>query len=155
LDPARMFDETGSQNFGGAVLGSVTDLVIDHNSLNEENIWIGIGDISLLPQASPLGGVWQSPNHGQTWNRRMGGQIQFVPNQTIPIGTGVRRVTLAIAEGRPSDEAVVYALINNPGAAINTPLSSGLYKTKSNGQGWTHVMLRQNSPTPSKIHNYV
>src|SRR5262249_56180115 len=69
-------------------------------------------------------------------------------------GGGVGRVPLAIAR-RPSDESDIYALINNPTAATEAPLSSGLFKTRSNGLGWTHVMLRQIKPIPGRLHNYV
>jgi photosystem II stability/assembly factor-like uncharacterized protein len=159
LDPAKMFLETGNTPLGaGASLPSVTDLVIDPNSRYQQNIWIGLGNIALAPD-SPNTSVWFSPNGGDTWFRRAGGQQQtsqgvFIPNQIIPTGVGVRRVTLAIAQ-RPSDESDIYALINNPTAAPETPLASGLYKTRSNGLGWTHVMLRQIKPIPGRLHNYV
>jgi photosystem II stability/assembly factor-like uncharacterized protein len=161
LDPAKMFLETGTTPLGaGAPLPSVTDLVIDPNSRYQQNIWIGLGNIALAAD-SPNTGVWFSPNGGDTWFRRAGGQQQssqgiFIPNQLTPTGVGVRRVTLAVAQ-RPSDESIVYALIDNPNQAQQTPLASGLYKTRSNGLGWTHVMLRENQPDVrrNRVHNYV
>ncbi len=90
-----------------------------------------------------------------------------MPNNTLPTGVGVGRVTVALGSGHPGDESYVYILIGNPpppavpgffndgtGEADTNPpgapdggsaskLPSGLYRSKDNGLNFTKVMLRE------------
>lgn len=158
----NMFTETGAPLPAGSALASVTDFRIDRLSFDEENIWVGVGNIGLVPTAN-TGGVWKSPNHGQQWFRQ-GGLTGGVENRGLPplnpYGTNIGRVTLALATGRFTEQGTVYALIVNPripgdaatelhdifnpGGATQGRFATGLYKTDNGGLDWTKVMLREN-----------
>src|SRR5439155_457382 len=86
----------------------LADLVID--PFSPEDIYIGLGNMGLVT-GSTAAGLWKSPNHGGSWNQTLGGVTPGVPNNTIPSGSNVGRVTLALGTGRPGDEAYIYALI--------------------------------------------
>src|SRR5262249_19545076 len=70
LTPANMFLDAGGTVAGGTALASVTSLEID--PFNEENIWVGLGNIGLLAP-STTGGVWRSSNGGGSWMQIVGG----------------------------------------------------------------------------------
>jgi hypothetical protein len=165
LTPASMFLDAGGTVAAGTQLASVTDIVIDPFSTNQASLWIGLGNMGLQP-ASTTGGVWFSSNNGNTWLQIPGGHDPLtnsgvqVLNQTIPTGTGVGRVTLAVPTVRSTDEGVVYVFIATPGTGqvINdgtsqhkqqttiTPTGVGLYKTVNGGLSWTGVMLKESVP---------
>jgi hypothetical protein len=135
LTPSVMFLDAGGTVASGTQLASVTDLVLD--PFNEENLWVGMGNIGLLAP-SVTGGVWRSTNGGNTWLQIVGGHDPrasvahvlrtYLPPKLnsaggegpsgggTPDGRIVGRVTLAMATGRAADETVVYALISNPRA---------------------------------------
>lgn len=178
LTPSRMFLENGQTvaQLNG-VLGSVTDIRIDRLSFEEENLWIGIGNIDLIRNANGqivngnMGGVWKSPNHGATWFRQ-GGANAGMPD-VATYGTNIRRITLAVASDRPEESGTVYVLMNNPriqgnndtephdvfnvaGTSSQGRFAAGLYKTEDGGLNWTKVMLRQNVQRPQQpIHDFV
>jgi photosystem II stability/assembly factor-like uncharacterized protein len=163
-------------NGGGTVtaaLASVTDLEVD--VYNPENIWIGLGNIGMLP-ASSTAGVWFSNNHGGTWKQIFGNhdplddksqpglRVADVRNQTIPVGPSVGRVTIALPRGPAEsvDENVVYVMMSTPGSGLvfadgnsmgldqtGTTSSIGVFKTSNSGLSWTHVMLKEESPDDS------
>src|SRR5205823_1489957 len=123
----------------GHALASVTDFHIDRLSNNEENLWLGLGNIGLVP-TSDTGGVWFSPNHGDTWFRS--GNLGNGMPDAATFGTNIRRITIGLPTGRVADEGTVYALINNPNQPNRDEFASGVYKTIDGGKNWTHVMLR-------------
>src|SRR6185369_663458 len=89
---------------------------------------------------------------GSSWKQVLGGGEPAVPNNTLPSGMALGRVTVAIGQGRLGDEATMYvnigALPASPGfiGTYDTGTSiAGLYKSKDNGQNFTHVMLKENT----------
>ncbi len=167
LDPARMFTNngTGAPLGAGFALPSVTDVVIDHLSFDDENIYVGLGNMGLVA-ASAAAGVWKSPNRGDTWIQIIGGLNPQLEMGTgvLPSGTEVGRITLAKPTVRQSDSGIIYALIANatPLGGANgvdagrsdAPNYYGLYKSKDGGDNWTHVMLRQLVPSQTQ-HKFV
>jgi hypothetical protein len=163
-------------NAGGVVgsaatpLASVTDLIID--PFNSNRLIIGLGNIGLVPTRSTAG-VWLSINKGASWTQMVGGDGAVpppgstalpVPNGTLPSGTALGRVTIAMGTGRVGDEKYVYVLIGNP-PGNNTPPNvdfgtslgntAGLYRTKDNMLNWTKVKLKQDMrPAFSSFHNF-
>jgi hypothetical protein len=134
---------------GAVPLGSVTDLVI--NPFNPEKIYVGIGNIGLLT-SSVSAGVWISPNHGGSWQQLAQGiNSGGVPNDNLPSGLGVGRVTIGLGSGRLADSAFVYVLMANaspfplspPPNSLNTGTYMGLFASRNGGNDWTKVMLRQ------------
>ncbi len=145
----------------GTALASVTSLVLD--SFNPNQITIGLGNIGLVA-ASSTGGVWISPNasnpSGATWTAMIGGDNAAIPNNTLPQGAALGRVTVAEGSGIGNGEKVFYVLIGNPTSA--TPVTggsevfgteSGLYKTSDGGLNWTKVQLMQQTgfTAPDKV----
>src|SRR5262249_4716593 len=108
LDPSKMFLEDGSTLGGGRPLASVTDLFLDRLSDFQENIWIGLGNINLVGN-SDTGGLWKSPNRGDSWFRMQGPAgfpvLELPSASDYPNGGGpnVGRVTVALAQSRPQD----------------------------------------------------
>jgi hypothetical protein len=140
----------------GTALASVTDLFM--NPADSTNVYIGLGNIGLL-SASTTGGVWVSNNANQTtvsWRSVVGGNNPSIPNNTLPSGKGVGRVTVAEAGGVTGNVAVVYVMISD---AIATPYvtggqpanygtfgqtaSSGLFKSSDGGKNFTKVLLKE------------
>ncbi len=174
LTPASMFLDAGGTVAAGTQLASVTDVVIDPFSTNQSSLWIGLGNMGLVP-ASTTGGVWFSSNGGNTWLQIPGGHDPLtnsgikVLNQTIPTGTGVGRVTIALPTTRASDEGVVYIFIATPGTAqvlsdgtsqnkqqtSITPTGVGLYKSVNGGLSWTGVMLKESVPIQGNPVHFV
>jgi hypothetical protein len=159
LNPADMFLPNGTTLGAGAPLASVTDLVIDPR--DPSILYAGLGNIGE-EGASGSAGLWQSNNFGQTWTQKVGGNNSAIPNNTLPTGINVGRVTVAVGTGRPSDEPYVYVLIANPPPATQTPGQfdqgsgivlannvAGLYKTKDGLLNFTKVMLKQNTGGPN------
>jgi len=135
----------------GTTLASVTSLYLD--SFNPNQITVGLGNIGLAT-ASSTGGVWITPNasnpSGATWTAMIGGDNIAIPNNTLPQGTGLGRVTVGEGSGIGNGEKVFYVLIGNPTSA--TPVTggsevfgteSGLFKTSDGGLNWTKVQLMQ------------
>lgn len=156
LTPARM------NLLNGTALASVTDMVM--NPFDSTQLTIGLGNIGLVG-ASDTAGVWSSADGGNNWGRVLGGNDPAVPNNTLPFGLNVGRVTLAEGAGRRGDEKYFYVMIANPPLPDPIPgqwhtgnfqsssspavdetldLPSGLYKAKDGGLNWTRVRLRQN-----------
>src|SRR5205823_2900547 len=80
----------------GTSLASVTSLVL--NPSNSAQLTIGLGNIGLVP-ASSTAGVWltaydRDPG-GARWNPIVGGDNTNIPNDKLPSGTSVGRVTVA------------------------------------------------------------
>ena len=173
LTPATMFLDAGGNVATGTQLASVTDIAIDPFSTNQASIWIGLGNMGLEP-ASSTAGVWFSSNNGATWLQIVGGHdplsgVIRVQNQTIPTGTTVGRVTLALPTTRTADEGTVYVFIATPGTGdptndgtsqnkqqvTITPTGVGLYKTVNGGLSWTAVMLKESVPTGTNPEHFV
>jgi hypothetical protein len=150
LTPANMVTSTGIMGLpAGTALASVTDLVID--PFNPSYVLIGLGNIGAVP-ASSSAGLWKSFDGGGTWHQYLGNATPGLPNDALPSGTAVGRVTLAIATGKASNEDIYYVMIGTvPGAAtpgqVNLGQFAGLYKSKNAGLDWTKVMLRQDTGT--------
>src|SRR5262249_34127769 len=127
-DPTRMFRDNGTALAAGTALASVTDVVIDKLSFDEENVWIGLGNIGMV-NASDTAGLWRSPNFGNSWFETIGGHdpkngfvIWGSMNNNGPTGVastmlpssptymtgggalGVGRVTIALSNTRLADE---------------------------------------------------
>src|SRR5207237_6162478 len=100
-----------------------------------------------------------------TWQQMVGGHdpknlVATVKNQTIPSGTAVGRMTIALPGGNSANEGVVYIMMGttgtnfqlqdgtslNPGSNSLANRSIGLFKTRNGGLSWTHVMLAENNP---------
>jgi FG-GAP-like repeat len=165
--------DTGSPLIGGT-LGSVTSMVINpYNTFGE--LIIGIGNIGLGVAASLTGGVWITTNAytatpaNVSWAQVVGNNGNAlvpgaIPNDGLPTGTGLGRVTVAIGGGTSTQDKYLYVLIANPdtvpptapslvdygsGIAGNNILAtnqavSGLYKSSDNGLDFTQVALMQN-----------
>jgi hypothetical protein len=152
LLPVNMFLPGGSrtQNLpAGTALASVTDLVID--PFNSNRLLVGLGNIGLLGTSSTAG-VWRTTDFGATWDEIVGGDSS--PTSTLPSGTGVGRVTIAIASGRVGEESTTYVLVGNPPPTGGTTPPNydlgtfqGLYKTHDGLLNFTKVMLRQDVST--------
>jgi hypothetical protein len=184
LSPANMSLDNGSAVAGGTPLASVTDVAIDRLSQDEEVIWVGMGNVGLAG-TSTLAGVWKSVNGGGSWIQQAGGHDTkgaAVLHQTIPIGTSttydIGEVKIALPgqfevigpdgkihpEGRPQDDGIAYVFIDNRKAVMqsddttaNLDNQTGIFKTRTGGQSWTHVMIRQNVQAETEavtIHNF-
>jgi hypothetical protein len=186
LAPSNMSLDNGSNVAVGTPLASVTDIAIDRLSASEEVLWVGMGNVGLAP-TSTLAGVWKSVNAGGTWLQQAGGHDTkgtAVLHQKIPVGTDttfdIGEVKIALPGqtetigpdgkihpvGRPGDEGIAYAFINNRKApeqsedsTANLDNETGIFKTKTGGQSWTHVMLRENvqfefDGSPPPLHNF-
>jgi hypothetical protein len=151
LNPADMItnQNTGATlGAGYSTLASVTSLVIDPN--NPDRIIIGLGNIGQRA-ADASAGVWKSTDGGASWVLVTGGDNPNIPNNTIPTGVNVGRVTVAIGYGPVSSEPDIYVLISSPLALGDTSVFSqgtevGLYKSKDNMLNFTDVMLKQAGP---------
>ena len=174
LTPASMFLDAGGNVATGTQLASVTDIAIDPFSTNQASIWIGLGNMGLEP-ASSTAGVWFSSNNGATWLQIVGGHDPLtnsgikVLNQTIPSGTTVGRVTIALPTTRAADDGIVYVFIATPGSGDPTndgtsqnkqqttisPPGVGLYKTVNGGLSWTAVMLKESVPVTGNPEHFV
>jgi FG-GAP-like repeat/FG-GAP repeat len=147
---------------GVTSLGSVTSMFVDpYNAFGE--VIIGIGDIALPGvTASASGGVWYTVNGGASWLEVIGGSTTGVPNNTLPSGAGLGRVTVTMATGAVSQERYTYIMIANPPVAgataptVNWGDFAGLYKSSDNMLDFTKVSLMENTPsaTPGN-HNFV
>jgi hypothetical protein len=151
LNPTKMNLAAGGNLGAGFALASVTDVVVD--PFNPEDIYVGLGNIGLVASSSSAG-VWRSPNHGGTWSQIVGGVNAAslgIPNDTLPFGTTVGRVTLALGTGRATDQSYVYVLMGTPPPStssqgvIDTGTFLGLFKSKNGGDDWTHIKLRQDA----------
>ncbi len=168
---------TGSPLIGGA-LGSVTSMIINpYNTFGE--LIIGIGDIqgaNISVGPSATGGVWITTNAftptpaNVSWAQVVGNNgnappnAGSIPNDGLPTGTALGRVTVAIGGGTSFQDKYLYVLIADPAAAVPTAPSlvdygngtagnniiaanqtiSGLYKSSDNGLDFTQVGLMQN-----------
>src|SRR5439155_6004139 len=108
---------------------------------------IGLGNIGLAPTRTTAG-VWASFDGGQTWTQVLGGDNPSIPNNTIPSGVGVGRVTVAQGQGRTNDDAYLYVLVANPPPAVipgnfDVGTFQGLYRSKDSMLNFTKVMLKQ------------
>jgi hypothetical protein len=147
LDPTKMALANGTFLPAGTALASVTDLAQD--PFNSNRLLVGLGNIGLANN-SFTAGVWRTINKGDTWDQIVGGDNPAVPNNTLPTGTTVGRVTIAIGGGRVGDERYVYVLMDS---LAGLP---GLYRTKDNMLNWTKVMLREDLPNAgTPPHNFV
>ena len=144
-------------------IASVTDLIID--PFNSNRLIAGLGNIGLST-ASDTGGVWLSVNGGSSWNQIVGGaNSATIPNSSLPTGTSLGRVTVAIGDGRIGDESTVYVLIGTPPSSTTAPnlnygTTFGLYKTSNNLFDFTKVELMQNigtgaQPDQAGTHDFV
>ncbi|HZT82463.1 MAG TPA: hypothetical protein VFA26_19700, partial [Gemmataceae bacterium] len=147
LDPAKMFLAGSTSTLGaGTALASVTDLLID--PFDNNRLLVALGNMGLVP-ANGTAGLWVSTNKGDTWLQELGG---FNGGGSLPNGSNVGRVTLAIGSGRPGDEKYLYVLVGTP-PGNNTPPNhdqgsmAGLYRSNDGLLTFTKVMLRQNVPT--------
>jgi hypothetical protein len=145
LNPVNM--HVGNNTLAaGTTLASVTSLVID--PFNPDRILIGMGN--MLPGSSAsTAGVWLSINDGNSWTAEVGGDNANIPNNTLPTGSSLGRVTVAIGSGSVSYEKYVYVLIANPpgtqtAGSYNDGTFQALYKTKDNMLNFTKVQLKQN-----------
>jgi hypothetical protein len=139
----------------GTAIASATDVIID--PANPTDVIVGLGNIGLAP-ISPTGGVWISSDLGASWQAVKGGNNASIPNNTLPSGTGVGRVTLAEAPGPTPNIATYYVLIANPttatpatGGSVNYGSFSGLFKSSDGGLNFTKVLLTQFDPTTAKF----
>jgi hypothetical protein len=143
-DPTKMFRDDGTPLATGTALASVTDLQIDHLSFNEENLWMGLGNIGMVANNNTAG-VWKSPNFGDTWIEIIGGhdpgnpfkvwspqnnngptgidstKLPSAPNFPNAGAIAIGRVTIGLASSRVADEQVVYVFMGRP------PSSQGSY----------------------------
>src|SRR5262249_46885387 len=151
LTPATMVLAGGSNVPAGTALASVTDIVLDPFDPNHQNILVGLGHIGLVGTSRPAG-VWFSSSGGTSFSQVVGGKGRngySIANSTLPTGTGVGVVKIAMSSGRIGNEGTVYVLVGTvPGS--NTPPNvdlggySGLYKTSDGLNNFTKVMLKQN-----------
>jgi hypothetical protein len=135
----------------GTQLASVTDLVID--PFNPARLIVGLGNIGEVAGGpSTTGGVWlRLPDNPGVfrWVLQKGGDSAIVPNNRLPFGEALGRVSVAIGSGISSDEATVYVLITNPPPTtqfrgiFDGGQFSGLYKTKDNFLNFTKVRLKE------------
>src|SRR5262249_1026569 len=114
LNPATMFLAAGGTVGGGTALASVTDLIID--PFNSDRLVVGLGTTGLW-RARSAAGLGRTTNRGASWDQIVGGASLNppapalpVPNSTLPTGTNLGRVTLAMGSGRVGDERFVYVL---------------------------------------------
>jgi photosystem II stability/assembly factor-like uncharacterized protein len=145
LDPTKMILDNNTPLGAGHPLASVTDLVIDRVSDFDENILIGLGNIGLVP-TSDTGGLWKSPNGGDSWLQIVGGHdpknglVIWSPiNNNGPTGiqstelpsamdypggggTNIGRVTVSLGQSSPQAESTLYVLIGTP------PTSPGSFR---------------------------
>ncbi|MCI0704510.1 MAG: FG-GAP-like repeat-containing protein [Planctomycetia bacterium] len=151
LLPENMFNPGGGSTIGaGAPLASVTDIIID--PFNPGRVIIGLGNIGQVT-ADASAGVWKSINGGTTWEKIIGGDDPSIPNNTIPQGTTVGRISLAQGTGRVGDERVVYVLMATPPSSSDQPDGGnflGLFKSKDNMLNFTKVMLREDTGTTTE-----
>jgi hypothetical protein len=162
-----------SASLGGLPVPSVTDLIM--NPFNSEDLTVGLGNIGLVP-SSAAAGVWATGNAGGNWTALKGNTDPRVLNDALPSGASVGRVTLAQGSANQSVQNYLYVLVASPPPAAtrgvadygssfgsnqqgpNSPGSKGiygLYRSKDAGANWTHVMLRENVPTPTLLENYL
>ena len=149
----------GTTVASGTSLASVTSLIID--PFNSERLIIGLGNIGLEP-LSTTAGVWKTTNNGASWQQVLGGD-QNIVNSTIPSGTTVGRVTVAMGTGRQGDDDFVYVLFGTPpvtstpnfnaplinyGTDLDGPDGSPLYVSDDNMLDFTNVMLKVDVPLP-------
>ena len=133
----------------GTPLASVTSVVIDPANAND--VIVGIGNIGLTGAANASAGVWISSNLGASWSPMVGGNNPAIPNDTVPSGVGVGRVTVAEGLNVTTDIPIYYVLIGSPppatppatGGSVNYGGYVGLYKTKDGGLNFTKVQLNQ------------
>ncbi|HEV3081146.1 MAG TPA: FG-GAP-like repeat-containing protein [Gemmataceae bacterium] len=171
MTQSTMFLDAGGTVPGSTALASVTDVEVD--PIHPENVWAGLGNIGMLAP-STTGGMWFSNNHGSTWQQIVGGHdpknnVAVVKNQTIPSGTAVGRITIALPGGGSANEGIVYFMMGTPGTgsplndgtslnpAANTLAnrSIGVFKTRNGGLSWTHVMLTENNPDePNEMRSF-
>ncbi|HLJ97755.1 MAG TPA: DUF4214 domain-containing protein [Gemmataceae bacterium] len=140
LDPTKMFLDTGAALAAGTALASVTDLVIDRLSDFEEDLYIGLGNIGLVP-GSDTAGLWKSPNRGDSWFQVVGGhdpknglvtwsplnnngptgidstKLPSAPGYPNGGGLAIGRVTIAQAQDNVADEGTLYVLMGRPPAS--------------------------------------
>src|SRR5262249_12672530 len=113
----------------------------DQLSFNQENLLIGLGNIGLVP-ASDTGGLWKSPNFGDSWFETVGGhdpknglvltwspqnnngptgidstKLPSAPNYPNGGAMQIGRVTISQATDRPESEPIIYLLIGRPRVA--------------------------------------
>ncbi len=148
LNPANMYLPGLTTTLGaGASLASVTSIVADPFTANR--LIIGLGNIGQAP-LSASAGVWLSDNGGTTWQQIVGGANPNIPNDTIPTGTSVGRVTIAIGTAAVSYEKYVYVMMGTPPLAnpavnvFDAGVLLGIYKSLDNMLDWTKIMLKQN-----------
>jgi hypothetical protein len=157
----------------GIALTSVTDLAIDRLVADEEVIWVGMGNIGLTG-ATQAAGVWKTTSGQEAqplWFQQAGGHDSkgaAVLHQNLPVGTSttfdIGRVAISLPGeserlgpdgllhpvGKPEDDGIAYVFINNRNAAlagettVNLDNVTGVFKTVTAGESWTHIMLRQN-----------
>ena len=118
----------------------MTDLFLDRLSDFEENLYVGLGNIGMVAN-SDTGGLWKSPNRGDSWFQVVGGHdpknglVNWSPLNnngptgidstrlpsacTYPNGGGlaIGRVSIGQAQGRVQDEPVLYVFIGRPPSA--------------------------------------
>ncbi len=146
-----------------ASVASVTSLII--NPFDPSLVYIGLGNIGQVA-ASASAGVWRSnADYGATWTQVVGGDNAAIPNNTVPSGMGVGRVTLAEGSGRVGDEGTFYVMVANPPPAASPAgdfdegTFMGLYKSKDGMLNFTKVMLEQDiAPPPppmTSLHDFV
>ena len=145
LNPANMTSGGTPLGAGYTSLASVTDLIID--PFDPLHVLIGLGNIGQR-SADASAGVWNSIDGGNSWSLVTGGDNPLVPNNTVPTGTNVGRVTIAQGNGRVGDERFTYVLMSNPPTGTpDQPFDQGnymgLYKSKDGLLNFTKVMLRQ------------
>jgi photosystem II stability/assembly factor-like uncharacterized protein len=140
LDPTKMFLDNNTAVGAGHSLASVTDLVIDRLSDFDEDIWIGLGNIGIVP-TSDTGGVWKSPDGGNSWLQVIGGhdskngtvvwsptnnngptgiastELPSAPDYPSGGGSNIGHVTIALAQSNPQFETTMYVYIGTPPAA--------------------------------------
>jgi hypothetical protein len=152
-----MFTGSGTNTLSSStVLQSVTSIIQD--PFNTKRLIIGIGDIGLTSGgSSSSSGVWLTSNSGQSWILQSGGDGS-ISNSTLPSGSGIGRVTVAMGTGREGDENTVYVLFGTPPTSTTAPnfsyggdysgnAGTALYKSSNNMLDWTNVMLRINTGT--------
>src|SRR5207302_9793621 len=112
-----------------------TDLVID--PFNSNRLLIGLGNIGLVTPANATAGLWLSTSQGGSWNQMIHDTTSAIPNNSLPSGVNVGRVTIGIGSGRVGDERYIYVLIASPPVSVanvnygmTTVAPGGLYRTK-------------------------
>ncbi len=126
-------------------VASVTDMVID--PFNPNRLLVGLGNIGL-GAARATAGLWRSANKGGSWDQIRGGDNTAITNNTLPLGTTVGTVKVAIGSGRIGDERFVYAFIgkvpgNNTPPSVDLGGYDAVYKTSDNLLNWTKISLKQ------------